>query len=537
MLLVDKSIKTQIKSQLPWFISQEYPLFVKFLEYYYEWLEVLDTNHRYGLQAIIDNYKNFRDIDKTLDELIPFFRKIYFRTIPENTAGSTRIFAKKIYQLYKAKGTIKSIEFLVYLILGTRSEVFLPKDHLAKSSNALYGSLFYLVATPINEEAFVSFFDTKYGSITIDNIEIPVLSVVRVGPDIHLSVSLDMRIEINDPTIFYQDKEIGTAIELLQSIKITNCNAGFQVGEIIRFSNDNSISPALVKVNAVEKGTVDKFTIISGGEKYKVGDTFISIENGLNFLATITRVGSFGDIIELVITNNNFNVDKIPTIISTSKYGNGANIKWQSTTIGKITETSILYVGVEVNSLTELRANKTGFDFSAEFSFLGEQRGFVSSTNLLGHFKTLQDNYYYQIFSYVIELQNNNNPDIHNVLKELIHPAGMKNFFREVIYDTLPLNSDITIGEIVSEEFIDTFLLILFYPTTFIRNIFDLFKYSNQTSVQTFFDLSLDDIDTLYNYSTTVILTTEDITLLDDFSTIDDLNTSLSTILDTISIN
>lgn len=83
MLLVNKSIKTQVKSQLPWFINQEYPLFVKFLEYYYEWLEILDFEHQYGLQAIIDNFKNFKDIDKTLDELLPFFHSVYIRLLPE----------------------------------------------------------------------------------------------------------------------------------------------------------------------------------------------------------------------------------------------------------------------------------------------------------------------------------------------------------------------------------------------------------------------------------------------------------------------
>ena len=44
MILTDNSIKNQIRNQIPWFYHQEFPLFIKFLEYYYEWLEIIDKD-------------------------------------------------------------------------------------------------------------------------------------------------------------------------------------------------------------------------------------------------------------------------------------------------------------------------------------------------------------------------------------------------------------------------------------------------------------------------------------------------------------
>lgn len=534
MLLVNKSIKTQVKSQLPWFINQEYPLFVKFLEYYYEWLEVLDFEHQYGLQAIIDNFKNFKDIDKTLDELLPFFHSVYIRLLPEKNESNTRIFIKKIIELYKAKGTIRSIEFLVYIILGKKGLVYLPKNSLAKSSNTLYGNLYFLLATPNSNDDHQYFYDCQYSFITIDNEIFPVQYVNKVNNYFLITVNLDKKPIINNNIIYYNNSNIGIVNEILNSIDISNSDSGFKIGDIIKFYNNTSLSPALFKVDDVQYGTIDSYIIDQSGTNYKIGDRFVALDN-IDFEAEVIKIGNNGEILEISIINNNFRIPELVKIIPISLTGSNCKIKWQSSTIGKIKSLKLLSSGLEVNSDTTLYSNKTGFDFIANFSLIGEIKDFYSTFNLLDKTKILQDNYYYQLFSYVVELENNNNKDLYNTLNNLIHPAGYKNFYCEIVSDILEINNSIEIQDKELEEYQNIFLLNL-YIYSVLNNVFELTKYSNGEYIQSFFEYNLNDISLFDNYRTTTEQIILDIAQINEL-TLDDNNISLSESLDKISIH
>lgn len=534
MLLVNKSIKTQIQSQLPWFIKQEYPLFVKFLEYYYEWLETLDFEHQYGLQAIIDNFKNFKDIDKTLDELLPFFHSVYIRLFPEKCESNTRIFIKKIFELYKSKGTIQSIEFLVYIILGKKGLVYLPKRSLAKSSNAPYGSLFFILAKPNTNEDYSYFYDSQYSSIIIDNEIIPVQYINKINDYFLITINIDKKPIINNNIIYYNDSNIGIVEEILESITISNSNSGFKIGEIIKFYNNTSLSPALFQIDDVEYGTIDLYNINDAGINYKIGDKFIATTD-VEFEAIINKIGSNGEIEEIVITNNNFKIPEIIQIISLSNTGINCNITWNSSTIGKIKSLKLISSGIEVNSQTTLYSNKSGFDFIGNFSLIGEIKDFYSTYNLLDKTKILQDNFYYQLFSYVVEIENNNNKDIYNTLNNLIHPAGFKNFYREIISDVLNINNSILLQDKETEEYVEIIILNL-YLYSYINNIFELMKYTNEEPIKSFFEYNINDINLFYNYRSTIKQSILDISKIDEL-TLDNNITSLIESLDKISIH
>lgn len=534
MLLVNKSIKTQVKSQLPWFINQEYPLFVKFLEYYYEWLEILDFEHQYGLQAIIDNFKNFKDIDKTLDELLPFFHSVYIRLLPEKNESNTRIFIKKIIELYKAKGTIQSIEFLVYIILGQKGLVFLPKNSLAKSSNTLYGNFYFLLAKPNSIDDHQYFYDSQYSFITIDNEIFPVQYVNKVNDYFLITINIDKKPIITNNVIYYNNSNIGIVNEILNSIEILNSNTGFKIGDVIKFSNNTSLSPALFQVDDVEYGTIDSYIINQSGTNYKIGDKFIALDN-IDFEAEVFKIGSNGEIEEISIINNNFRIPEIIPIIPISLTGSNCKITWNSSSIGKIKSVKLLSSGLEVNSETTLYSNKSGFDFIGNFSLIGEIKNFYSTFNLLDNTKILQDNYYYQLFSYVVELQNNNNKDIYNTLNELVHPAGFKNFYREIISDVLEINNSIEVQDKEFESYQNVVLLNL-YVYSLLNNVFELTKYSNEEYIQSFFEFNINDINLFNNYRTTIEQSTLDISQIDEL-TLDANNISLSGSLDKISIH
>jgi hypothetical protein len=63
MAITKPKISSLVASQLPEFIREDYPTFVAFLQAYYEYLETTQAD-----------LFTIRDIDKTLDSFIEFFK-------------------------------------------------------------------------------------------------------------------------------------------------------------------------------------------------------------------------------------------------------------------------------------------------------------------------------------------------------------------------------------------------------------------------------------------------------------------------------
>ena len=65
---IHNNLHTRVADQLPEFMKEEGELFVKFLEAYYEWMD-LPENALGASQHILE----FQDIDKTLDQYVEWF--------------------------------------------------------------------------------------------------------------------------------------------------------------------------------------------------------------------------------------------------------------------------------------------------------------------------------------------------------------------------------------------------------------------------------------------------------------------------------
>ena len=59
-----------VSKQLPGFIQDDYPLFVRFLEAYYEFLENLQTGEQNDLITQSKNIRYIKDVDLSID-MIP----------------------------------------------------------------------------------------------------------------------------------------------------------------------------------------------------------------------------------------------------------------------------------------------------------------------------------------------------------------------------------------------------------------------------------------------------------------------------------
>ncbi len=128
-----QSLSHLISNQLPDFIRQEYPVFVTFLEKYYEFLDQDGQVNNFLL-----NYEKNFDINRTLDSFVPKFKSQYAQNFPLTAQIDDRRLIKFIKQFYEAKGSEKAIELLFRILYNEKTEFFYPSEHVLKASDGFW---------------------------------------------------------------------------------------------------------------------------------------------------------------------------------------------------------------------------------------------------------------------------------------------------------------------------------------------------------------------------------------------------------------
>jgi hypothetical protein len=121
---------TVVGTQLPDFVRNDYPVFVTFLEKYYEWLET-QQNVSSGIKELqlskdIDEADEYY-LDKLKDDLLPYF--------PQEIVSDKRLFLKLVTQFYKSNGTQDSIKFLFRALFNENIDIYYPKDDILITSD------------------------------------------------------------------------------------------------------------------------------------------------------------------------------------------------------------------------------------------------------------------------------------------------------------------------------------------------------------------------------------------------------------------
>lgn len=119
-----------VKQQLPGFVRDDYPIFVTFLEKYYEWLE---TNNQVSYE--LDALRKSTDIDTADDFYIEQLRKDLTPYFPTEIAGDKTLFLKLIHEFYRTSGTPDSVKFLFKALYNENIDIYYPKEDILKTSD------------------------------------------------------------------------------------------------------------------------------------------------------------------------------------------------------------------------------------------------------------------------------------------------------------------------------------------------------------------------------------------------------------------
>ena len=363
-----KYISTQIEREIPQFIRMEYPNFVAFLKYYYEWLEQSGKPYHF-----IANILDFSNVDETTLEFLDYFGKTFLASLPDIIYDQNNIatLVKNIIQYYSARGSEKAFEFLFrifeYKDDTTKNyiDIYYPSyDMLRVSDGKWVNDKSLKIINPPEEidtwrnaeiEGIISgaksiIDDIKAYESTVSNIKIGELFII----DFDILHNIEKFICGEEIKITTLDlKEYYATIEnVLAGIKITSPGKYYSHNQRVHIT-DNSLpvlvgEDARVIIDTVNKDSISGLSIVNGGSGYQVNDKVIL--DGLGFgtgaYGYVNSVDASGAIQDIKLLSKGHGYDSNQKVVINSQNGTGAVVFIESDHIGEVKNVDIREFGI-----------------------------------------------------------------------------------------------------------------------------------------------------------------------------------------------
>ena len=296
-----------VNRQVPEFIREEHPLFITFLEAYYEYLENKQGTQLNDLTSKAKAFRDLTDVDVSIDDFEQQFFNAYASLVSRDVAVNKEFLIKHLLPVYLAKGSENSFKLLFRMMFGQELEIKYPKNDVLRASD---GNWQQDEVIKITKD--ISSYYTGTGSKKIFNT----LSLSDTTISVYINDALIsastyfIRKEINkiyfntapannakieifysnvNKNIFTNRKLIGEtsgATALVESVDIETANderifnffinlktvvGTFKLGETILtniFASDNT----LINIRTRSFSSILSITLIDGGSSYNVGD-------------------------------------------------------------------------------------------------------------------------------------------------------------------------------------------------------------------------------------------------------------------------
>jgi len=307
--MTDKLTSLLVNHQVPEFVREEYPLFINFLEAYYEYLEQKQGTELNDLTAKAKDLRYISDVDDSIDDFEINFFNTYASLVPRDVVVDKAALIKNVLPLYLSTGSEASFKLLYRFMFGQELQVVYPKNNVLRASdgkweieNALkVSSNFYSYYTgngTTKEFKILQALDSSQISVYVNDVLQTTGFYVRkeskklifntapiTGSDIKvLHKTLDKVIFANRKIT----GELSGATALVEKVSNKIVNAETVVELYINdktlidtFTNGENVLTSvfvddiLVNVIVASISNVLRINIIDGGANYNVGDPVI----------------------------------------------------------------------------------------------------------------------------------------------------------------------------------------------------------------------------------------------------------------------
>jgi hypothetical protein len=419
-----------IESQLPDFVRSDYPIFVSFLEAYYEWVEQNDNS-----VGAISRLTSVSDVDTTIDSFVSQFRNTYLLNFPTELAiaddGVTPLniqsVIKNIKEFYKLKGTEKAFEFLFRIIYNSVLEFYYPEEDMLRLSDGRWNNPDVIKTSAFCGNDIFNFVNKKLRQKDPYNKTITAYATVDSAIQYSVrgaSIAEFSLKEINGtfvpgrPAFCDVGGTTGEVYEntygILSEVRITSPGFNYRIGDPIVLNRYRTGSDDVLVYPQIDFGCAPccSFGIYEQDPSIPIGEIWGT--PGAGAAGYVSQVGLQGEILEIHITDGGiFYSEPVPFTVR-SKTGDGS----------------------AYGSLIPKAVNRKP-------GYYDGNKGKVSSN------KVMQDNDYYQVHSYVLRSEVTLSK-FKETIKKLIHPAGMKVFGEIALTRVLQRNEsqDLNISKI-----------------------------------------------------------------------------------------
>jgi hypothetical protein len=411
-------IETLIEEQLPGFVTDSgKSMLPKFLEYYYEFMES-ETEQNNFTRDILKYFDSFQTTNDVLDWNFEEVAKM-----PNRMATDKRKFAKRVYDFYRSKGTEESIKMLFRAFYDVEVDITYPSKNILRASDGKWTReseiLIRLSYGGIDAISDVKVVLTLSNGLTVYKTALRAVKVDSTQ-DYWLTFNAGQKISA-DPgnrIVGYDNSNniifVGEVQSTPVAVKVTTAGKGFRVGQIFRI-------PGTYRDSVFKITSIGPLGTVSGCEMIQFGyghpeNLSITISPFKDVpLASSYTYSLSGNHHTLTISDAIYNISDIVI---------GNNFVVDSTITDQTSGLATASIGLTIAQYQDSLATITVVSGGVS-KYPGKwltNDGRLNTPDIV-----LQDNYYYQAFSYVIH-GDVNLSDYKDTVLKLAHPAGMRNF-------------------------------------------------------------------------------------------------------------
>lgn len=407
-----------IPFQLPDYVVEKYPKFVEFIQTYYEY---------FATQQI--DIETAKDI--AVSELLENIAAEYAPKLNLNNLNEKqkRLLLSKVTDLYRSKGSIDSIKFLLAALYGAESEIILPSEFIFRPSTAKWNrdiSVRFSITSGV-----LSSFGNFEASINHDGIvtRVNVLRIERVAANYYEAfIESEFKLNIISGGTIVTDTFSGTLQKTTVGYKVLNGGEGFRVGDIFNVESQVVDIASRIRVKRLNNGSGIKHI-----EFVKFGSGFTTnfqaqvyaesqLNNVPNNLTIEVDDGTSTTLSAEIPSGDAVNSIQERMLMVKYTYFQSYNYAENPTYVGQLMADAVSSTTSELNQVGGYATILFTLGYVMEYpGYYSTNDGFPSDSSYL------QDGDYYQQFSYVIKTDRQLE-EYGDVIKQLAHPAGLKMF-------------------------------------------------------------------------------------------------------------
>ena len=130
MSSISKKVSPLVKTQLPDFIREDAPLFQKFVEGYYEFLEQGNN-----VIEVTRSLSSYQDIDTSIDKYIEYIKRELLPSFPKTLTSDQKLLVKRAKDFYRSRGSEKSYQLLFRALYNEDITIYDPGVNILRASD------------------------------------------------------------------------------------------------------------------------------------------------------------------------------------------------------------------------------------------------------------------------------------------------------------------------------------------------------------------------------------------------------------------